>query len=41
MNPNLVESAIKKLINLCQKKTSIMNYCIKVMNLVRLINLRD
>ena len=38
---NLIESAIEKLMNLRQEKTSIMDYCTKVMNLVGLANLGD
>ena len=41
MDSNLIESTIKKLMNLHQKKTSIMDYCTKVMNLAELINLKN
>ena len=36
-----MESAIEKLMNLKQGKTSILKYCMKVMNLVELVNLKD
>ena len=38
---NSVKSVIKKLMNFRQGKTLILKYCIKVMNLMNLVNLRD
>ena len=40
-DPNSVGCAIERLMNLRQEKTSILKYCIKVMNLIGLANLRD